>query len=287
MSFEDLQRWDQVTVIGCGLIGSSFALALRQHNRCERVLGWDTSGAVLNQAIALGIIDDVDPAFSDGGVSRADLLYLAMPVLSIVDFLTERTSQTRSGAIITDAGSTKREICRAARQHLPSDRHFIGGHPVAGSHAAGPKNASAELLAGSNYVIIEDDTVDTMALGQLEQTIKVIGARPKRMTATEHDRTFALVSHLPQLLSSALASVVENQADSGSLLEVAGPGYKDMTRLADSSWSIWSDVLATNRAEISSAFDQIIDKLSSIREELHQEDLLNGSTLPTLFRQRR
>jgi prephenate dehydrogenase len=107
------------------------------------------------------------------------------------------------------------------------------------------------------------------------------------MTATEHDRTFALVSHLPQLLSSALASVVENQADSGSLLEVAGPGYKDMTRLADSSWSIWSDVLATNRAEISSAFDQIIDKLSSIREELHQEDLLNGSSLPTLFRQQR
>jgi prephenate dehydrogenase len=285
MAFEEGQRWRQVTVIGCGLIGSSFALALKRHNCCERVLGWDSSGAVLNQAIARGIIDDVDPAFSHGGVSGADLLYLAMPVLSIVDFLTGRTSQTRPGAIITDAGSTKRAICETAWQHLPPERHFIGGHPIAGRHSSGLKHASAELMAGANYVLIEDGPVDTSALGQLEQTIKAIGAQPKRMTATEHDRTFALVSHLPQLVSSALAKVVENQADASSLLALAGPGYKDMTRLASSSWSIWSDVLATNRAEISSTLDQIIDKLSSIRKELHQEDLPDGSSLATLFRQ--
>ena len=128
-------KWRQVTVAGCGLIGSSFALALKRAQLAERVLGWDTSASVLDQAAVLGVIDDVDDAFSVGDVSTSDLIYLATPVLEIIRFMRERITLTKPGAIITDAGSTKRLVCRAAEKHLPPDRHFIGGHPIAGGHA--------------------------------------------------------------------------------------------------------------------------------------------------------
>lgn len=232
--------------------------------------------------MARGAIDGVDRAFVDGGVSQADLLYLAMPVLSILEFLTQTTSRTKPGAIITDTGSTKRDVCEAASKYL-TDRQFIGGHPIAGSHLSGPNQASAELMAGACYVLI-DDLQDAETFSRLEQTVKAIGAQPSRMTASEHDRAFALISHLPQLLASALAGLVQDQDDANSLLELAGPGYRDMTRLAQSSWSIWSDVLTTNRAEISTGLDQMIDKLTLIRGELEDNKLLDDSILSRLFR---
>ncbi|MGQ0763985.1 MAG: prephenate dehydrogenase [Acidobacteriota bacterium] len=286
MALDEIQQWKQVTVVGCGLIGSSFALALKQHKCCDRVLGWDISAAHMNEAIALGAIDGADQAFARGEVSEADLLYLAMPVSSIIDFLTKQISQTKPGAIITDAGSTKRSICETAAKYIPIDRHFVGGHPITGSHLSGVKHASAKLMTGANYALIDDGSRDSTSFTRLKQTLNEIGARTKVMTATEHDRAFALVSHLPQLLSSALASVVEDQEDTGRLLKLAGPGYKDMTRLADSSWSMWRDVLATNHAEISSGLDQMIDKLTLMREELRDGQLLNDSILSSLFREK-
>ena len=277
-------HWNQVTVVGCGLIGSSFARALKKHMLCDRVFGWDTAPANLNEAMALDVIDEVDPAFVAGGVSDSDLLYLAMPVLSIIEFLSEHIPKIKPGAIITDAGSTKLAICETAAKHLPGNRHFVGGHPIAGSHLSGVRNGHADLMAGV-YVMIYDQSVDSNAFDDVKQTIEAIGARPKSMTAAQHDRVFAIVSHLPQLLSSALASTVSDQQDANSLLELAGAGYQDMTRLAGSSWSMWSDVLATNRAEICSVLDQLIDKLTLIRDELHHGNLLSDSIVSSLFKQ--
>ena len=278
-------HWKQVTVVGCGLIGSSFARAIKTNKLCERVFGWDISAATLNDAIALGVIDKIDPAFADGGVSEADLLYLAMPVFSIIDFLSAPILKIKPGAIITDAGSTKRAICETAAKHLPRNRHFIGGHPIAGSHLSGVENGAADLMSGGVYVLIEDHSVDVNALRRLRRTIQEIGARPRSMTAPEHDRVFAIISHLPQLLSSALAGTVSGQEDAISLLEFTGTGYQDMTRLADSSWSMWHDVLATNRAEICSVLEQLIDKLALMRAELQVGDSLNDSLVSRLFRQ--
>ncbi|HSQ21156.1 MAG TPA: prephenate dehydrogenase/arogenate dehydrogenase family protein [Blastocatellia bacterium] len=277
------QELKQVTVVGCGLIGSSFALALKKNQACDRILGWDTSASILNEALEMGVIDDVDHAFSAGNVSASDLIYLAMPILQIVRFMREGILQTKSGAIITDAGSTKGVICRAAAEHLPDNRHFIGGHPIAGSHLSGVRHASAELFSGATYVL----TTDNLAKGskpfnRVHETVEALGARVKLMSAFDHDRLLALVSHLPQLLSSALARTVAEQHDAAALIALAGPGYKDTTRLAGSSWSMWSDVLATNSAEIATALDLIIRKLISVRNELHRFRTPDDSELDAL-----
>jgi len=277
------QRWKQVTIVGCGLIGSSFALALKRANLCERVLGWDTSTSALEEALTLGVIDHVDHAFSAGDISRSDLIYLAMPVLQIVSLLHERTSQIKPGAIITDAGSTKGAICRAAEECVPCDRHFIGGHPIAGSHLSGAKHASADLFTGATYVLTTDDSAtESKSLDQVRATVEAIGAHVRLMSAVDHDRALALISHLPQLLSSVLAKSIAEQSDASTLLALAGSGYRDMTRVALSSWSMWRDVFATNPAEIATALDLIVEKLSSARDELNRFGTEHDSEFDTL-----
>jgi prephenate dehydrogenase len=265
------QKWNRVTVIGCGLIGASFALALRRAGACGRVAGWDSSAAVLAEALERGVIDEVDQSFADGRVSRSDLFYLAMPVGEIISFLRARGGQTMRGAVITDAGSTKVEVCRAAREHLPEGRLFVGGHPVAGSHHAGLAHARQDLFDGAPYALVEGGGAEhEQALAALKETVELLGARPVLTTALEHDRAMAVVSHLPQLVSSALAAAAEEQPDADALLNLAGPGYRDMTRLAASSWPVWRDILATNPAPVARALDVLIAKLVAVRDELQE-----------------
>jgi len=264
-------KWKQVTVVGCGLIGSSFALALKHEQICDRVLGWDTSASVLEEAQARGVIDDVDDAFSSGNISTSDLIYLATPVREIIRFMCERIAQTKPGAIITDAGSTKRLVCDAAEEHLPPNRFFVGGHPIAGSHHSGVNHARPDLFTDATYVLTNQNSrPQSESFSRVRQTVEALGSRVKMMTAIDHDRALALISHLPQLVSSALAKTTTEQDDAATFLALAGPGYKDMTRLADSSWSMWGDVLATNPNEIAKALDLMIERLTSARDELHR-----------------
>ena len=269
------QKWDKVTIIGCGLIGASFALALKRAAACRVVAGWDTSASTLDEAIARGVIDEVDEAFSAEAVyttaSTADLIYLAMPVAGIIRFLSERGRQIKRGAVVTDAGSTKALVCRAARAGLPEGRSFIGGHPVAGSHLRGLEHASADLFRDAPYALIAgEDQDESEALVTLKETLSLLGARVVLMTADEHDRALAFVSHLPQIVSSAIAAVVNSQPDALALNRLSGAGYRDMTRLAASSWSVWRDILATNSSHIATALDLLIEKLAAARDELHQ-----------------
>lgn len=261
--------WDRVTVVGCGLIGASFALAMRRAGACRRLAGWDVSPHALGEALRRGVVDEVDLAFARGGVSPSDLVYLAMPVGGIIEFLRGRGGQVKHGAVLTDAGSTKQEVCRAAREHLPQGRRFVGGHPVAGSHLGGPEHARADLFEGALYALTTaEDEGDRRATEALAETLGSLGARVSVMTAREHDRAMALVSHLPQLVSSALAAVVKGQPDAAALTDLSGPGYRDMTRLAASPWSVWRDILATNPAQIAASLDALVETLAAVRDEL-------------------
>ncbi len=272
--------WDRVTVVGCGLIGASFALALKRAGACVRVAGWDTEPSVLEEALGLGVIDEVDEAFAEGGVSRAALVYLAAPVGQIVELLRSGTHHFKPGAVVTDAGSTKAEVCRAARTQSPRGWRFVGGHPIAGSHLGGAAHARADLFDGAPYVLTGDeDDGDDEALGALAGTLKLLGARVRVMTPDAHDRALALVSHLPQLVSSALAAAVEGEADADSLKDLAGSGYRDMTRLAASHWGIWRDILATNSSEVADALDPLIAKLAAVRDELREHSRRRGGEL--------
>ncbi|MDT7809092.1 MAG: prephenate dehydrogenase [Acidobacteriota bacterium] len=276
-------RWERVTVVGCGLVGASFALALKRAGACGRVAGWDVDASALEESLRLGAIDEVDAAF-DGGkvsspddevsslddmVSSSDLIYLAMPVGQIIAFLRDAAPHVKPGAVITDAGSTKAEVCRAARACVSKRRRFVGGHPVAGSHLRGAAHARADLFDGAPYVLTTvEDGSDAASLDALEETLRHMGARVRVTTAAEHDRALALVSHLPQVVSGALAAVVAARPDSDALKSLSGAGYRDMTRLAASPWGVWHDILATNPAEIADALDALISKLAVARDEL-------------------
>jgi prephenate dehydrogenase len=255
------------------LIGASFALAMKRARACAVVAGWDKSSSVLDEALKRGVIDEVDQAFAGEEVSSSDLIYLAMPVEEIIRFFGERGAQVKLGALITDAGSTKREVCRTAQLCLPKDRRFVGGHPIAGSHLRGLRHATAELFKDAPYVLIgdEDESARETALVAFKETLDLLGARVKLMTADEHDRAMALVSHLPQLVASALAAVIKEDADAGALIDLSGAGYRDMTRLAASSWSVWRSILTTNPAHIVMALDALVEKLSAVRAELRGE----------------
>lgn len=280
-------EWKRVTVVGCGLVGASFALALRRSNQCSRIAGWDSSPAVLDAVLTRGIIDEIDDALPEGGVSESEFVYLAMPVGEIIRFLREQGTQLRSGAVITDAGSTKSEVCRAAQEHLPKKRSFVGGHPIAGSHLRGPAHAHADLFEAAPYVLVtngsEEQREEFIAVSE---TIRALGARVVLMTAAEHDRALALTSHLPQLAASALAGVVREQLGDEGLTDVAGAGYRDMTRLAASHWSMWRDILATNDEPIAAALDEFIAQLSIVRDELRQRSPSDPqlAATETLFR---
>ena len=272
--------WDNVTVVGCGLIGASFALALKRAGACRRVAGWDTDEAALEAATKVGAIDVVDEAFARGTVSRADLVYLAAPVGQIVEHLRAGARHFKAGAVVTDAGSTKVEICNAAREQQPRGWRFVGGHPVAGSHLGGASHARADLFDGAPYVLTEaEDAVEAEALDALTKTLELCGARIRVMRPDEHDRALALVSHLPQLVSCALASAVEGRADSDTLAALAGAGYRDTTRLAASPWGVWRDILATNAGNVADALDPFIAALAAARDELRARSRDAGGEL--------
>jgi prephenate dehydrogenase len=263
--------WHRVTVVGCGLVGASFALALKRAGACACVAGWDADPRVLDEALRRGAVDEVDEAFDEGGVSQSDLIYLATPVGQIVEFLRAGAPRVKPGAVVTDAGSTKVEVCRAARACARDGWRFVGGHPVAGGHLRGPAHARADLFGGAPYVLTPpEDGSDPSALDALEETLSLLGARVRVMPAGEHDRALARLSHVPQLVSCALAAAVTEGADEAELSALAGPGYRDMTRLASSPWGIWRDILATNPEDVADALDSLIPKLAAVRDGLRE-----------------
>ena len=264
------QLWERITVVGCGLIVASFALAMKRSGACAVLAGWDKSPSVLEEALARGVIDEVDQSFDRGDLSSSDLIYLAMPVEAILAFLREQGTHIKKGAVVTDAGSTKTEICRAAQMSLQGDVHFVGGHPIAGSHQRGLLHATSDLFIDAPYVLIVggDPGAQPPALGALKETLELLGARITVMSAEEHDRTMALVSHVPQIVSSVMSAVVRDAAGDSDLMNVSGAGYRDMTRLAGSSWSVWRSILMTNPGNVVTALDSLIETLKTVRDEL-------------------
>jgi len=272
-------RFKQVLIVGVGLIGGSFALAAKRAGIADRIDGWDFKDA-LEAALARGMIDGVEQGFESGNAIDADLVYLAAPVGAILDFLRTRGGLLKPGAIVTDAGSTKREICQAAIESLPREVHFVGGHPMAGSHKRGVEFASHDLFDGAPYAVVSDEVGDksnqphSTALSSIVELVGAIGARPVVLTADQHDRAVARISHAPQLLSTVLALACGERGCKNAI-ELAGSGFHDMTRLAESNWSVWEDICRTNSDEITAALAEMIDEASAIRASIASGDFRN------------
>jgi prephenate dehydrogenase len=255
-----------VAIVGVGLIGGSFALALKQAGFRGRILGV-SSQRTLSEALPLGVIDE--PATLDEAAERADFIYLAQPIQGIISTLTELRGKVRPDCLITDAGSTKVNIVRHAISTVTASQ-FLGGHPMAGKESRGVLAADANLFRGKTYVLtpIGDDVLNTSQALAFLKWLKEIGAQTVTLTPEEHDHTVAFTSHLPQLISSALAATLGEHLNSDEQLRVAGSGLADTTRLALSSYDIWRDILETNTAEVDHALAVYIDKLTKFRQNL-------------------
>jgi prephenate dehydrogenase len=266
-------HFKHITIFGVGLIGGSFALAAREAGLAERITGCGDK-KFLQAALSHQVIDGIDEAFEKGETSDADLVYLAAPVGAIVDFLRGKGSLIRPGAIVTDAGSAKREICQAARQFLPASVAFIGGHPMAGSHKVGVEFANRELFKKAPYALVVEDPeqVSTEAMNKISRVVEAIGGRIVKLTAAEHDKISARISHAPQLVAIAIANAVA-KSNNAKALELAGTGFGDMTRLARSSWTVWEDIVKANRDEIAAALAEVILELQAARDSITTEDL--------------
>jgi prephenate dehydrogenase len=250
---------NSIAIVGVGLIGGSFALALRKAGFEGRIIGV-SSPATLAAALERGVVGEALPLSE--AVALADLIYLAQPIQQILETLGSVDSHVRPGALITDAGSTKSMICARAADTIEHAR-FVGGHPMAGKESRGVESADADLFRERPYVLTGRDA-------ELEKWIEAIGARLVILDPAEHDRIVALVSHLPQLLSTALAGVIGDQPGAA---QVAGPAAGDLTRLALSPYEIWRDIFATNAVSIDAALNSYIGKLEALRVQLRSPEM--------------
>jgi prephenate dehydrogenase len=260
---------DTLTIVGVGLIGGSFALALRKAGFRGRILGV-SSPATIERALARGAIDEGLSLAQ--AVPQSDLVYLAQPILRILDTLPALDSLLRGDALVTDAGSTKRRIVEAAGASI---RHaqFLGGHPMAGKEKRGVEEADPDLVQGRTYVLTPatPEALETPRAKEFLAWLPRIGAVPLVLSPEEHDRVVSHTSHLPQLVSTALASLLAERLESADHLRAAGPGLADTTRLAMSAFDVWGDILKTNDGEIDQALAAFIEKVEELRRLLRDE----------------
>jgi prephenate dehydrogenase len=239
-----------IAIVGVGLIGGSFALALRKAGFAGNINGV-SSPATIDKALTLGVIDQ-SMTLADAAAA-ADLIYLSQPIRQIIATL----DVLQTDALVTDAGSTKAVICEHGRRL----NRFFGGHPMAGKESRGVEHADADLFRGRPYVL-------TAREPELESWIERFGARLVLLEPAEHDRQVAFVSHLPQLLSTTLASVLAGKE------QVAGPAAADLTRLALSPYDIWRDIFATNAEPIDAALGAFIARVEEVRTQLRSTELV-------------
>lgn len=264
----------RVAIIGLGLVGGSWGLALKRAGFTGRRVGCDRQ-EIVDRAIGREVVDEGNPDAAEA-VRGADLVILATPVGTILDLLPGLKKACASTALVTDVGSTKRLICQRAEEVFGEAPLFLGGHPLAGKERSGVENADAKLFDRTRYVLTplapahQSDT----RVQRFAALLTSLGAQPYWTDASGHDRAVAFLSHLPQLLSSSLASLIADQGAEGGLpLELAASGFRDVTRLAESPYSIWRDICLTNIENLQMALEALIQKLESMKLHLSDREL--------------
>lgn len=273
-------RIGKLAVYGVGLIGGSFALALKAAGAVSRVVGVGRSRANLEAAIAAGVIDAI--ATDDASACEdADLVLLAMPVGQMGEVMSRIAGCLGTATIVTDAGSTKRDVVDLARRHLcASFGRFVPAHPVAGAERSGATAARAELFRGRHLLLTPGPETEAGAVELVRAAWEVCGMRVSAMDATTHDRVLAAVSHLPHVLSFALVHELAGRENAQQIFDLAAGGFRDFTRIAGSSPEMWRDICVSNR-------DVILGELQAYRAELDRIEALlraaDGKGLEALF----
>ncbi len=273
--------FNQLGVIGCGLMGGSFALALKRAGLVKRVIGYSKSPSTTERAKKLGIID-VAAESALLAVSGSDIVLLAGPVAATETTFKAIRHLVEPGVLFMDVGSTKRDVVDAARRVLRERiTSFVPAHPITGKEVSGIAHADAALYSGRQVIITPLAQTSPELVQKATDVWSAIGAQVLKMTPENHDAAFAAVSHLPHLLAFAYFSAVVNQPAGKDFLSLAGPGFRDFTRIAASNPEMWRDVLVANREEVlkqSQRFRRALDALEHVMREG------NGDALEGLIR---
>jgi prephenate dehydrogenase len=242
--------FEQLGLIGCGLMGGSFALAMKRAGLVKRVVGYSKSPSTTERARQMGVIDIEAPS-ALLAVSGADIVLIAVPVAATEATFKAIKHLVTPDMLIMDVGSTKRDVVdagrRGLREHIGS---FVPAHPIAGKEVSGVGHADADLYAGRQVIITPIERTLTVQLQKAVDVWSALGCRVLKMSPEQHDAAFAAVSHLPHLISFALMNAIAGQPQGQDYLSLAGPGFRDFTRIAASDPKVWRDILVSNREEL-------------------------------------
>ncbi|MDO5087872.1 MAG: prephenate dehydrogenase/arogenate dehydrogenase family protein [Comamonadaceae bacterium] len=276
--------FEQLGLIGCGLMGGSFALAMKRAGLVRRVVGYSKSPSTTARALQLGVID-VEAPSALLAVSGADLVMLAVPVAATESTLKAIRHLVNPDMLLLDVGSTKRDVVDAARRVLKHDVGvFVPSHPIAGREVSGVENADADLFHGKQVILTPIERTQTARLEQATALWQALGCQVVQMPADAHDAAFAAVSHLPHLLAFAMMNGITSQESGANFLSLAGPGFRDFSRIAASDPQIWRDVLLSNREELGAQMQHFQTALSALMEAIEAgqpealENLINRAS---------
>lgn len=259
-----------VTIVGVGLISGSFALALKQHGLAERVIGVSRTEKSAKKALELGLIDEVMPL--DAAVKAADLIYVAIPVDASISMLQQILDNVQQHQIVTDAGSTKSQICAAVDNH-PMRARFVAAHPMWGTEYSGPEAAVKNAFTGKACVICDAEKSAPDALKAIEEIYQTIGMHLLFMSAVDHDMHAAYVSHISHITSFALANtVLEKEKEENAIFELAAGGFESTVRLAKSNPDMWLPIFKQNRDNVLDVLNEHISQLRKFKAALEKEN---------------
>jgi len=262
---------DCLGVVGVGLIGGSFALSLQAAGCVRRVLGFGRTAATLQTAVSLGVVDEIAAGWAD--LSRCDLVLLAAPVGQLPAIMGEVSRHLAVDALVTDAGSTKRDVIACASAALGATLpRFVPAHPIAGAEASGPAAARAGLFEGRPVVLTPDARTDARAVERVRSLWEATGARVLQMEAGAHDVALAATSHLPHVLAFAMMNLVAQRPGGAAMLELTGGGFRDFTRIAASSPEMWRDICLSNADLLCAEIDGYAERLARLRAAIARGD---------------
>ena len=242
--------FEQLGLIGCGLMGGSFALALKRAGLVKRVVGYSKSPSTTERARLMGVID-VEAPSALLAVSGADIVLIAVPVAATEATFKAIKHLVTDKMLVMDVGSTKREVIDAGRRALREQiGSFVPAHPITGKEVSGVDNADPDLYVGRQVILTPIERTLTVQLQKAVDVWTALGCRVLKMSPEQHDAAFAAVSHLPHLISFALMNAISGQPQGKDYLSLAGPGFRDFTRIAASDPKVWRDILISNREEL-------------------------------------
>ncbi len=260
--------FEQLGLIGCGLMGGSFALALRRAGLVKRVVGYSKSPSTTERARLMGVIDIEAPS-ALMAVSGADIVLIAVPVAATEATFKAIKHLVTADMLVMDVGSTKREVIdaarRALREHVGS---FVPAHPITGKEVSGVENADPDLYTGRQVIITPVDRTLPVQLQKAVDVWSALGCRVLKMTPEQHDAAFASVSHLPHMIAFALMNAVSGQPQGKDYLSLAGPGFRDFTRIAASDPKVWRDILLSNREELLAQSKLFQESLKALERQI-------------------